>query len=119
MGELNKMIKDIKYLDSRKRLENVAFKNILQGTNIETSFGREFIINMQGSEEVGDLELETVIQSKIGNKKALIYTSYFHIERDKSSNGIFMQLSFEGEPKYNKWMERVEDVDSVKQNFSK
>ena len=109
---------DKKYYDSRKRLEDVSFDNLLQATNIETSFGKEFIMDMQGSEAVGDLELKTVTQAEIGNRKALVYTLYFHVGKDKSSS-ISMALSFEGESNYNEWMERVEDVDYVKQNFSK
>jgi len=102
---------DEKFYDSRERLKDVSFDEMLQGTNIETSFGKEFIIDMDGSEVVPDLHLHTIIKTQIGNKNALIKNHYYGIDEHKNGR-IFMDLAFEGDKKYESLMKRATYVNS-------
>ncbi len=101
---------DKKYYDSKKRLENVSFNDLTPGTNIETSFGTESIIDMAGEKTIGGLTLRTITQAKISKKNALIHTTYSVLEKDKSAYSIDMEFIFEGEPLYKVMIERAESL---------
>jgi hypothetical protein len=102
---------DNKYYQANKRLEKISLEDIEQGTNMETTFGKEFVIDRVGNATVGDLRIQTISKSKVGNRNALVHTDYYSMHDDKAGY-ILMELTFEGEPRYKEWLERAKYVDS-------
>lgn len=105
---------DLKYMDWKKRLENIPYKKMIEGTNIETSFGREFVICSKkikdGEEIIKNSYLQTIIPFLIGDKKVLIETEYYFLE-GLEKGGVDMRLIFEDEPRYNFLMKIAKKVD--------